>query len=159
MLPQIQRHKLDHVAKALKLGKFDHHRADSDALILSKNYIKLVNQLIQEKKIEKLYELNTKTSDIDVKKLKSYHQIILVRNQVGLKNLYKLISYGHIKCFYKRPLIPKSALMDHREGLIFGSACEAGELFQAIVENKSHNEIVELAKFYDYLEIQPRCDL
>lgn len=158
MLPQIQRHKLDHVAKALKLGKFDHHRADSDALILAKIYIKLVNQLIQEKKIEKLYELNTKTSDIDVKKLKSYHQIILVRNQAGLKNLYKLISYGHIKCFYKRPLIPKSVLMEHREGLIFGSACEAGELFQAIVENKSHNEIVELAKFYDYLEIQPAAN-
>lgn len=158
MLPQVQRHKLDHVAKVLKLGKFDHHRADNDALMLAKIYIKLVGQLIQEKKLEKLYELNTKTADIDVKKLKSYHQIILVRNQAGLKNLYKLISYGHIDCFYKRPLIPKSVLMEHREGLIFGSACEAGELFQAMVENQPHEEIVKLAKFYDYLEIQPAAN-
>ncbi|MGN0631368.1 MAG: exonuclease domain-containing protein, partial [Ruminococcus sp.] len=155
MLPQIQRHKLDHVAKVLKLGKFDHHRADNDALMLAKIYIKLVGQLIQEKKLEKLYELNTKTADIDVKKLRSYHQIILVRNQAGLKNLYKLISYGHIDCFYKRPLIPKSVLMEHREGLIFGSACEAGELFQATVKNHPHEEIVKLAKLYDYLEMQP----
>lgn len=158
MLPQIQRHKLNYVAKTLKLGKFDHHRADSDALMLAKIYINLVSRLIQEKKLEKLCELNTKTADIDVKKLKSYHQIILVRNQAGLKNLYKLISYGHINCFYKRPLIPKSVLMEHREGLIFGSACEAGELFQAMIENKSHKEIAELAKFYDYLEIQPAAN-
>ncbi len=158
MLPGIQRHKLNHVAKVLKLGKFDHHRADSDALMLAKIYIHLVSQLIQEKKLEKLYELNTKTADIEVKKLKSYHQIILVRNQTGLKNLYKLISYGHLECFYKKPLIPKSVLMEHREGLIFGSACEAGELFQAILENKPHDEIVKLAKFYDYLEIQPAAN-
>ncbi len=158
MLPNIQRHKLNHVAKALKLGKFDHHRADSDALMLAKIYIYLVNQLIQEKKLEKLCELNTKTADIDVKKLKSYHQIILVRNQVGLKNLYKLISYGHLECFYKKPLIPKSVLMEHREGLIFGSACEAGELFQAMVDNRPHKEIVNIAKFYDYLEIQPAAN-
>lgn len=158
MLPNIQRHKLNYVAKTLKLGKFDHHRADSDALMLAKIYINLVGQLIQEKKLEKLCELNTKTADIDVKKLKSYHQIILVRNQAGLKNLYKLISYGHIDCFYKRPLIPKSVLMEHREGLIFGSACEAGELFQAMVAGKSHDEIIKLAKFYDYLEIQPAAN-
>ncbi len=155
MLPQMPRHKLNNVAKALKLGKFDHHRADSDAQMLAKIYIRLVGQLIQEKKLEHLYELNTKTADIDVRKLPSYHQIILVRNQAGLKNLYKLISYGHIKYFYRRPLIPKSVLMEHREGLIFGSACEAGELFQAMVEKRPHEEIVKLAKFYDYLEIQP----
>jgi DNA polymerase-3 subunit alpha (Gram-positive type) len=158
MLPQLPRHKLNQVAKALKLGKFDHHRADNDAQMLAKIYVRLVSQLIQEKKLEYLYELNTKTADIDVKKLKSYHQIILVRNQVGLKNLYKLISYGHIECFYRKPLIPKSVLMAHREGLIFGSACEAGELFQAMVEKRSHEEIVNLAKFYDYLEIQPAAN-
>ena len=158
MLPQLPRHRLNQVAKALKLGKFDHHRADSDAQMLAKIYIRLVSQLVQEKKLEKLYELNTKTADIDVKKLKSYHQIILVRNQAGLKNLYKLISYGHLDCFYRKPLIPKSVLMEHREGLIFGSACEAGELFQALVEKRSHKEIVELAKFYDYLEIQPAAN-
>ena len=155
MLPNIAKHKLDSVAKALKLGKFDHHRACNDAQMLAKIYVKLVSQLIQEKGLQTLAELNTKTEEIDVKKLKSYHQIILVRNQAGLKNLYKLISYGHLKYFYRKPLLPKSVLQEHREGLIFGSACEAGELFRALVENRPHEEIVELAKFYDYLEIQP----
>ena len=155
MLPNMSRHKLDGVAKALKLGKFDHHRATDDAQMLAKIYKELVSRLIQTKKAALLSDLNTKTQEIDVKKLKSYHQIILVRNNIGLKNLYKLISYGHIECFYRKPLIPKSVLMQHREGLIFGSACEAGELFRAMVEEKPHEELVKLAKFYDYLEIQP----
>lgn len=155
MLPTLYRHKLDSVAKALKLGKFDHHRASDDAQMLAKIYIELVTRLVQTKGATMLSDLNTKIQEIDVRKLKSYHQIILVRNHVGLKNLYKLISYGHIECFYRKPLIPKSVLMQHREGLIFGSACEAGELFQAMVEEKSHEELVKLAKFYDYLEIQP----
>lgn len=155
MLPNLYRHKLDGVAKALKLGKFEHHRASDDAQMLAKIYKELASRLIQTKNATMLSDLNTKTQDIDVKKLHAYHQIILVRNSVGLKNLYRLISYGHIECFYRKPLIPKSVLMQYREGLIFGSACEAGELFQAFVEGKSHEEIVHLAKFYDYLEIQP----
>lgn len=155
MLPNIAKHKLDAVAKVLKLGKFDHHRALDDAQMLAKIYVELVNRLVQTKKATLLSDLNTKTQKIDVKKLKSYHQIILVRNHVGLKNLYKLISYGHVDCFYRKPLIPKSVLLEHREGLIFGSACEAGELFQAMVHERPHSELVELAKFYDYLEIQP----
>ncbi len=158
MHPELPRHKLGNMVKVLKLGKFDAHRADNDALMLAKVYMHFIQTLVQEKKLEKLYELNTKTADIDVKKLKSYHQIILVRNQTGLKNLYKLISYGHLECFYRRPLIPKSVLMEHREGLILGSACEAGELFQALVDGKSHEEVVKLARFYDYLEIQPAAN-
>ena len=155
MLPTMSRHRLDGVAKALKLGKFDHHRASDDAQMLAKIYKELVSRLIQTKGAVLLSDLNNKTQEIDVKKLKSFHQIILVRNHIGLKNLYKLISYGHIECFYRKPLIPKSVLMQHREGLIFGSACEAGELFQAFVDERPHEEIVQLAKFYDYLEIQP----
>ena len=134
MLPTMSRHRLDGVAKALKLGKFDHHRASDDAQMLAKIYKELVSRLIQTKGAVLLSDLNNKTQEIDVKKLKSFHQIILVRNHIGLKNLYKLISYGHIECFYRKPLIPKSVLMQHREGLIFGSACEAGELFQAFVD-------------------------
>ncbi len=154
-LPELGRYKLNVVAKHLKLGKFEHHHASDDAKILAKIYLCLMDRLIKEKNIQTLDELNTKTDKIDVKKLKAYHQIILVKNQTGLKNLYKLVSYGHIDYFYKKPIMPKSVLMEHREGLIFGSACEAGELFSAIVENRPKEEIIHLAEFYDYLEIQP----
>ncbi|MBR1554062.1 MAG: PolC-type DNA polymerase III, partial [Oscillospiraceae bacterium] len=154
-LPNLGKHKLDTVAKHLKLGKFDHHRASDDALMLAKIYISLTQTLAKDKKIETLQDFNTKTDLIDMKKLRSYHQIILVRNQVGLKNLYKLVSYGHLHCFYRHPQIPKTVLEEHREGLIFGTACEAGELFSAVVDNKPDEELEKLAKFYDYLEIQP----
>ncbi len=155
VLTELGRYKLNIVAKHLKLGKFEHHHASDDAKILAKIYICIMERLVKEKNIKTLDELNTKTDKIDVKKLKSYHQIILVKNQTGLKNLYKLVSYGHLNYFYKKPLMPKSVLLEHREGLIFGSACEAGELFTAILEKRPHEEIVNLAKFYDYLEIQP----
>ena len=155
VLPNLGKHKLDVVAKHLKLGKFDHHRASDDALMLAKIYVNLTQQLIKEKNIAVLQDFNSKCDLIDIKKLRSYHQIILVRNQVGLKNLYKLVSYGHLECFYRHPQIPKTVLEEHREGLIFGSACEAGELFSAIVDNKPEEELEKLAKFYDYLEIQP----
>ena len=155
MLPEMGRHKLNLVAKQLKLGKFDHHRASDDALMLAKIYIELVGRLVSDKQLKTLDELNFKAGEIDVKKLKSYHQIILVRNQAGLKNLYKLVSYSNLDYFYKKPLIPKTVLQAHREGLIFGSACEAGELFQAMVSRDSEEHIEKLAKFYDYLEIQP----
>ncbi len=158
MLPEMGRHKLNLVAKQLKLGKFDHHRASDDALMLAKIYMELVGRIMKDKGLTKLEEINYKAGEIDVKKLKSFHHIILVRNQAGLKNLYKLVSYSHIDYFYKKPLIPKSVLEAHREGLIFGSACESGELFTAMVENKSEEEIEYLAKFYDYLEIQPTAN-
>ena len=158
MLPELGRHRLNNVAKALKLGSFEHHRADEDALILSKIYIELINRLKTKKGFTNLGQINEIVSEIDVKKLKSYHQIILVRNQAGLKNLYRLVSISNLEYFYKKPLIPKSVLMEHREGLIFGSACEAGELFQAMLEKKPQEKIEELARFYDYLEIQPLCN-
>ena len=158
MLPELGRHRLNNVAKALKLGSFEHHRADEDALILSKIYIELVNRLKNQRGFTNIGQINDIVDDIDVKKLKSYHQIILVRNQAGLKNLYRLVSISNLDYFYKKPLIPKSVLMKHREGLIFGSACEAGELFQAMLNKASQEKIEELARFYDYLEIQPLCN-
>ncbi len=158
MLPEMGRHKLNLVARQLKLGKFDHHRASDDAYMLAKIYIELVGRLISDKGLERLDQLDELAGEVETKKLRSYHQIILVRNQAGLKNLYRLVSISNLDYFYKKPLIPKSVLVKHREGLIFGSACEAGELFQAMVNRRPQEEIDRLAKFYDYLEIQPVCN-
>lgn len=155
MLPEMGRHRLNLVAKHLKLGKFDHHRASDDALMLAKIYIELAGRLINDRGFKSLNELNKLAYEIETKKLKSYHHIILARNQAGLKNLYKLVSISNLDYFYKKPLIPKSVLIEHREGLIFGSACEAGELFQAILDIRDEEYIKKTAEFYDYLEIQP----
>lgn len=158
MLPEVARHRLNYVAKVLKVGTFEHHRADEDAHILAKIYIELISRLKSKRNYTHLEQINELLGDIEIKKLKSYHQIILVRNQAGLKNLYRLVSISNLDYFYKKPLIPKSVLEKYREGLIFGSACEAGELFQAILAKQSEKKIEELAKFYDYLEIQPICN-
>ncbi len=155
MLPEMGRYKLNIVAKNLKLGKFDHHRASDDAAMLAKIYIELAGRAKADRGFTNIGQLNSLVQEIDVKKLKSYHQIILVRSQAGLKNLYRLVSISNLDYFYKKPLIPKSVLDKHREGLIFGSACEAGELFQAMVNMRSEEHIEHLAKYYDYLEIQP----
>ncbi len=155
MLPELGHHKLDQVAKHLKLGKFEHHHASDDAYILAKIYLTLMDRLVRDSHLEQLGDLNTKLPNIEVKKLKSFHQIILAKNQTGMKNLYRLVSYSQLDYFYKKPLIPKSVLLEHREGLLYGSACEAGELFTAILEGKSDEELCKLASFYDYLEIQP----
>ncbi|MDE5767812.1 MAG: PHP domain-containing protein, partial [Oscillospiraceae bacterium] len=155
VLTDLGKHKLDQIAKHLKLGKFEHHRASDDAFMLAKIYANLAGRMERERKLVSLQDWNTNIPQTDLKKLRSYHQIILVRNQVGLKNLYRLVSYGHIDYFYRHPLIPKSLLNQFHDGLLFGSACEAGELFHAIVDGKPEQELEKLAKFYDYLEIQP----
>lgn len=155
VLNDIKNCKLDTVAKFLRLGNFNHHRATDDAEMLAKIFISLVQRLKDDFSITKTNEINTKIAGGDFKKLPTYHQIILVKNLTGLKNLYKLISYGHLTYFYKKPRIPKSELIKHREGLILGSACCAGQLYQAILNGKSWAEIKSIASFYDYLEIQP----
>ncbi len=155
MLPELGRHKLGTVAKHLKLGKFDAHRACEDARMLGKVLIELLSRVQKKTPISSIDELNDKVMPVDAKRLKSHHFIVLVKNQTGLKNLYRLISYGHLECFYKTPLMPKSKLQKYREGLIFGSACEAGELFQAVLDQRPQEELLEIASFYDYLEIQP----
>ncbi|MBR5542957.1 MAG: PolC-type DNA polymerase III [Oscillospiraceae bacterium] len=156
LLPDIKNHKLDTVARALKLPKFEHHRAldDSvtDALILRE----LFAMLREFYGVTTATEINTvsfsgKTKD----RLSRYHMIILVKNYEGLKNLYKLISVSHLKYYNGRPIIPAYELEAHRAGLIIGSACEAGELYSAVIEGKKFDELKKIAEFYDFLEIQP----
>ncbi|MGN0692731.1 MAG: PHP domain-containing protein, partial [Oscillospiraceae bacterium] len=152
---ELKKYKLDIVAKALGLGEFDHHRAFEDAKMLGRIFIKLANRLITENNIKNISEINGCLRGVDPRALKTYHQIILVKNSVGLKNLYKLVSIGHTKYYKKRPRIPISELKLHREGLIVGSACEAGELFTAVRDGRSMSELKRIASLYDYLEIQP----
>ena len=155
ILPDIKNVKLDTVANYLRLGKFNHHRATDDAEILAKIFISLCSRLQDDYSIFTVKDINTKIAGGDFKKLPTYHQIIIAKNQVGLKNLYKLISTSHLETFYKKPRIAKSELVKHREGLIIGSACCEGQLYKSILKGAPWGEIKQIASFYDYLEIQP----
>ncbi len=155
ILTDIKNCKLDTVAKFLRLGEFNHHRATDDAEMLAKIFITLCRRLTDDFGITKTNDINTKIAGGDFKKLPTYHQIILVKNKAGLKNLYRLISYSHLNYFYKKPRIPKSELVKYRDGLIIGSACCAGQLYMAILDGKPWGELKQIASFYDYLEIQP----
>lgn len=155
ILTDIKNCKLDTVAKFLRLGEFNHHRATDDAEMLAKIFITLCRRLTDDFGITKTNDINTKIAGGDFKKLPTYHQIVLVKNKTGLKNLYRLISYSHLNYFYKKPRIPKSELVKYRDGLIIGSACCAGQLYMAILDGKPWGELKQIASFYDYLEIQP----
>jgi len=153
--PELKRHRLDSLANYFHLGDFNHHRASDDAEMLSMIYYKMLDKLADEG-VHTMDELNVAMRNrSDPLQLKTYHQIILVKNQVGLKNLYRLVSESYLKYYRKHPRIPKTRLSELREGLIIGSACEAGELYTAMREGKPESEIEEIAGFYDYLEIQP----
>ncbi len=155
MNPDLKKHKLDVLAKYYNLGEFNHHRACDDAEMLSLIF-NCMTERLREEGIDSISRMNHQMSEqADPLKLKPFHQIILVKNQAGMKNLYKLVTDSNMKYFRRYPRIPKTRLEELREGLIIGSACEAGELFQAILEGKSENDILDIAEFYDYLEIQP----
>lgn len=156
LLPQLNKVKLNLVAKALGISLENHHRAVDDAKATAEIFVKFIGML-KEKEIFTLEQLNEngKMSPEMIKKLPSYHAIILARNDIGRVNLYRLVSKSHIDYYARRPRIPKSLFEENREGLLIGSACEAGELYQAILRNEPQEEVTRLVDFYDYLEIQP----
>ena len=160
MLPHMHKFKLNILAKELQVGPFEHHRASEDAAVLGRIYVKLLKRLREEMHAVMTADINpvlaaTTDRKNKLKNLPRYHFIILVKNQAGLRNLYQLISKSFLEYYNKRPIMPRSELIRHREGLIFGSACEAGEVFRALTKGEPWEEIKRLASFYDYLEIQP----
>lgn len=156
LFPHLARYTLDNVAKTLKISLENHHRAVEDAEATAGIFEKMISLLAKEgiTDLDKLYERTHSAPEI-IKKKPSYHAIILAKNEVGRVNLYRLVSMAHLDYFFRRPRIPKSQLMKWREGLIVGSACEAGELYRALLEDADEERIEELVDFYDYLEIQP----
>lgn len=156
LLPQQGKHTLDAVAKTLGISLENHHRAVDDAEATARIFEEFIPRLREEgaDTLNKVNAMGKSSPDI-VKRLPTYHGIILAKNDTGRVNLYRLVSESHLNYYSKRPRVPKSLLMKHREGLILGSACEAGELYRALLEGKPDAEIARLVNFYDYLEIQP----
>ncbi|MDD6810891.1 MAG: PolC-type DNA polymerase III [Lachnospiraceae bacterium] len=156
LLPGQAKHTLDAVAKTLGISLENHHRAVDDAEATAEIFVKFI-QMLEKDGADTLAKVNAlgKSSPEIIKRLPTYHAIILAKNNVGRMNLYRLVSQSHLTYFARRPRIPKSLLLQYREGLILGSACEAGELYRALLEGKADAEIARLVHFYDYLEIQP----
>lgn len=156
LLPELKRFKLNIVAKALNISLENHHRAVDDAQATAEIFVKFVERL-REKRCQKLSDIDKlgKMSADTIKKLPTFHAIILAKNDIGRVNLYKLVSLSHIEYYARRPRIPKSVFLENSEGLIIGSACEAGELYQALLRNQSDEEVTNIVNFYDYLEVQP----
>lgn len=156
LLPTLSKYKLNIVAKALNISLENHHRAVDDAAATAEIYVKFI-EMLKERGMTTLKEVNA-FGDMNpdaIKKMPTYHAIILAKNEVGRVNLYTLVSLSHLKYFARRPRIPKSEFNKYREGLILGSACEAGELYRALLDGKSEETIAKIVDYYDYLEIQP----
>ena len=162
LLPELHKYKLDIVAEHLDLPAFNHHRASDDAAMVAYMLIPFFEKMERELGIHRLQEINGEMLKLRPQGSKTSrfpkHIIILAKNKLGLKHLYQLISASNLKYFTRGPIIPKTELITHREGLIIGSACEAGELFRAVTDHKDWAELKRIASFYDYLEIQPICN-
>jgi DNA polymerase III subunit alpha, Gram-positive type len=155
LLKNLKRHKLTNVAKALHVKLDNHHRAIHDARATAEIFLKL-KDLMAEKDIHDLAQMNEKLGrELEVSRLKPYHIVLIAKNEIGLRHLYELVSTSHMTYFHKKPLIPKSLLQKTREGLLIGNACQAGELFQALLQRAPEEKLESIARFYDYLEIQP----
>ncbi len=154
MFPELGKYKLNMVAKHLGIQFENHHRAVDDSMVTAKIFLYCMD-VLREKGCKNIRDIQDAFDDEINLKANSYHAIILAKNSVGLKNLYKIVSQSHLKYFYKKPRVPKKLLLEYREGLILGSACEAGELYKAILDGKGEDEISRIVRFYDYLEIQP----
>ena len=154
LLTDIPKHRLDTLTKFFKLPSFTHHRASDDAVALARIYGKLT-ELLKEKNFSSFSNLNEQMGGKNVKHSKLYHMILLVKEKEGLKNLYTLVSDSNIKYFHGKPRVPLSDLLQHKKGLIIGSACEAGEIFRAILEHVPEEDLIKIAEKYDYFEIQP----
>ena len=161
LMPGLNKYKLNVVADALSLPDFNHHRAVDDAMTVG-YMLERFFAMLEEQNITRVSQINEAMGSMKagnrVTSLQARHIILYAKNNTGLRNLYRLISYGHLKYYKRVPRIPKSELKTWREGIIVGSACEAGELFQAVVENRSWDELLRIASFYDFLEIQPICN-
>ncbi len=157
LLPELKNYKLDTLAEHFGLGSFEHHRADDDARVTGQVLLELLRTARENHPAcgDDLLWFNDCPLRADPRKLRMHHMILLVRNQTGLKNLYKLITHSNIKCFARKPRVPRSELIRRREGLLIGSACESGEVFRAVLDLKDDRELRRLTSFYDYLEIQP----
>lgn len=161
LLPDLKKHTLDSLADHLGFPEFNHHRATDDAAVLGRIFSDFIGRL-KDMGVKCVGQINARLleqrRERNIGRRTPYHIILLARDKRGLKNLYKLISCSHLEYFRKYPIIPKSVLMEHREGLIIGSACENSEIFRAVMNGKSDRELKRLAGFYDYFEIQPLCN-
>ena len=154
LLNGIKNHKLNTLAQHFNVNLENHHRADDDAEATAEILLNFL-EMLKKKNYTKLEDINKLSSEISWKELPTYHTVLLAQNPEGLKDLYKLVSNSHINHFYRKPRILKSELIQNRENLLISSACEAGQLYRAYLQNKSKNEIKKIASFYDYFEIQP----
>ena len=161
LLPELKSHRLNIVAAHLGLPGFNHHRASDDAAVTGLALVKLFERL-KKKGVSDISQINDyingARSGVLKSRFKPKHIILLARSQTGIKNLYKLITKSHLDTFNRYPIMPKSMIISHREGLLVGSACESGEIFSAVAEGYSRLEQRRLSEFYDYLEIQPICN-